>query len=302
MTQPSDIALRLLNDVVEEFARATRFPLAFGGYEHDGVVNVTALAGNQTQSLRGLQVVTDRGLGGRAMREKRPRMTADYSRSRLITHDYDSEVLAEQVQILLAMPVMIGDTVRAVLYGGSRGGHSPGTSFVQVGASVARDFAREIVFEDEVAKRLASRPVAAATRGVESDGTVLSQQYVLPNTLREELRGGHAELRRIAASCDDPELQQQLRALEQRLAKIGSFGGPDPRNNRGSHKPTVRLTPRELDVLAYAALGRTNAEIGVSLMLTESTVKSYLKAAMAKLGVSSRHAAVAEARRIGLIP
>ena len=46
----------------------------------------------------------------------------------------------------------------------------------------------------------------------------------------------------------------------------------------------------------------TNAQIAATLSLKEVTVKSYLQAAMAKLDASTRHAAVAKARRAGLLP
>jgi DNA-binding NarL/FixJ family response regulator len=64
----------------------------------------------------------------------------------------------------------------------------------------------------------------------------------------------------------------------------------------------VRLSPREVDVLSCAALGATNAEIAATLELKEGTVKSYLQSAMSKLDASTRHAAVATARRAGLLP
>jgi len=64
----------------------------------------------------------------------------------------------------------------------------------------------------------------------------------------------------------------------------------------------VTLSPRETDVLARVALGATNAEIASSLTLKEATVKSYLQSAMAKLDASTRHSAVAKARRVGLLP
>ena len=66
--------------------------------------------------------------------------------------------------------------------------------------------------------------------------------------------------------------------------------------------PTVRLSPRETDVLACAALGSTNAEIAAQLGLREGTIKAYLGTAMSKLDASTRHAAVTRARRAGLLP
>ncbi|MBQ3358573.1 MAG: response regulator transcription factor, partial [Microbacterium sp.] len=66
--------------------------------------------------------------------------------------------------------------------------------------------------------------------------------------------------------------------------------------------PVVRLSPRETDVLSCAALGATNAEIASQLGLREGTVKAYLGTAMSKLDASTRHSAVARARRAGLLP
>ncbi len=113
---------------------------------------------------------------------------------------------------------------------------------------------------------------------------------------REELRQTYAELRSIAAGVDDPLLRDRLARLEQRLAALSHSEIEPPLSL------DVRLSPREVDVLACAALGATNAEIAVTLDLREGTVKSYMQSAMAKLDASTRHAAVARARRAGLLP
>ena len=49
-----------------------------------------------------------------------------------------------------------------------------------------------------------------------------------------------------------------------------------------------KLTVRELQVLAFLILGKTNREIGKELHISESTVKSHLSFIFAKLGVSNR--------------
>lgn len=49
-----------------------------------------------------------------------------------------------------------------------------------------------------------------------------------------------------------------------------------------------RLTARELQIAELVALGRTNAEIGTELWITENSVKQALKRMFRKLEVSSR--------------
>jgi DNA-binding CsgD family transcriptional regulator len=61
----------------------------------------------------------------------------------------------------------------------------------------------------------------------------------------------------------------------------------------------IPLTARERDVLSWVAQGKTNAEIAQLLWLAPSTVRKHLENVYAKLGVSTRTAAVA--RFLGLI-
>src|SRR5690606_1521884 len=91
----------LVAQAVRELSARTRFPVAFGGLIEDGIVSVTSIVGNRTHSLEGLKVRPERGLGGRAMTELRPRMTNDYGASLHITHDYDGFVLGEGLRTLL---------------------------------------------------------------------------------------------------------------------------------------------------------------------------------------------------------
>jgi DNA-binding CsgD family transcriptional regulator len=55
-----------------------------------------------------------------------------------------------------------------------------------------------------------------------------------------------------------------------------------------------KLTPRELQIVELVALGRTNAEIGRELWITENSVKQALKRMFRKLEVSSRAELVAQ--------
>ena len=61
------------------------------------------------------------------------------------------------------------------------------------------------------------------------------------------------------------------------------------------------LSQRELEVLELVAAGSTNREAAARLFISEATVKTHLLHIYAKLGVSDRAAAVAEAYNRGLL-
>jgi len=64
---------------------------------------------------------------------------------------------------------------------------------------------------------------------------------------------------------------------------------------------TVRLTPRERDVLRLVADGRSDQEVAQALFIGQGTVRSHLTSIFGKLEVSSRTAAIAAARRLGIL-
>jgi DNA-binding NarL/FixJ family response regulator len=64
----------------------------------------------------------------------------------------------------------------------------------------------------------------------------------------------------------------------------------------------VDLSPREIQVLRLVARGRTNAEIGRELFISEATVKTHLLRTFSKLSVSDRTAAVTTALERGILP
>ena len=287
-----DHAQRILSDAVVEFARETRFDIAFGGLERAGSAVVTAVTGAEHGSIEGLLVRADHGLGGRALRERRPRIAANYVASRQISHEYDSYIVRERIVGLFAFPVLVDGAARAVLYGGTRGPSMPEGAFVRAAAGVARDLSRELRIEDEVARRIGARQHDA---GADPSNRLAA----LPPQTVETLRNVHAELRGALAEASLSRLRERLRDVERRLTGLTT-----PVRAAGAHAPArvpVRLSPRELDALAHVALGSTNAEIGQSLGLTENTVKSYLNSVMTKLDAKTRHAAVSRARELGLL-
>lgn len=282
MSAPSTLRddATLVSHAVAELARRTHFPVAFGGLEHDGAVHVSTIVGARTRSIEGLVVHASRGLGGRALVERRPRMTLDYRTSRSITHDYDRAILGEGISTLLAVPIVVTGRPRGIVYCGSWTPGPVGDLVSRPAFRAADMLATELRVRDEVDRRVAA---------------LLPSEPTLPAAAQEDLRESYAELRSIAASVMDPGLRDRIAAVERRLAGISAEGSPESGLD-------VTLSPRELDVLACCALGATNGEIAASLSLREGTVKSYLQSAMAKLDASTRHAAVAKARRAGLLP
>lgn len=65
--------------------------------------------------------------------------------------------------------------------------------------------------------------------------------------------------------------------------------------------PRPVLTDREAEVLQAVAQGSTNRQVATSLHVSEATVKTHLVHVFDKFGVTSRTAAVARARELGLV-
>ena len=271
----------LVAHAVDALTHRTSFPVAFGGLEHDGAVHVSAISGARTRNLEGLVVQAARGLGGRAFVERRPRLALDYRTAKTITHDYDRAILGEGIATLFAVPILVNGRTRGVLYCGSWAQAPVGETVARPAFGIADEIAAELRIRDEVQRRLAQIPIPSEASG-------------LAPAAREELRESYAELRAISAEVGDASLRVRLQQLERRLAALSS-----PHSDLDLD---VRLSPREVDVLACVALGATNAGVAETLGLKEVTIKSYLASAMAKLDVTTRHAAVAKARRAGLLP
>ena len=92
------------------------------------------------------------------------------------------------------------------------------------------------------------------------------------------------------------EAARALRAapLLAELTALGSTAAP-ARVHEGA------LTPRETEILALVAVGRTNGEIGKQLFISTKTVSVHVSNILAKLDAASRTEAAAVARRRGLI-
>ncbi|MFF9558802.1 LuxR C-terminal-related transcriptional regulator [Streptomyces albus] len=262
----------------------------FGGEIGDGALRLTEFVGTLTDSMRGLRVVPGRGLGGYVIARQRPYAVNDYVPATTITHDYDSPVRREGIRAIVAVPVTVQGGVRGVLYAASRDTAPLGDRTTAALMDTARRLAGEIAVRDEVDRRV---------RLLERAGSAPPP----PSPRLDALRDLHAELRGIAHEIEDTELRDRLRqACDRFLAAGAADGAEEAEDTDDPAAERPRLTPRELDVLSYVALGCTNAEAARHLSLEPETVKAYLRSATRKLGVHSRHHAVAAARRWGLLP
>ncbi len=73
--------------------------------------------------------------------------------------------------------------------------------------------------------------------------------------------------------------------------------------SRGEHLPIGQtLSPREREILALIAIGRTNEEIATTLSIRPKTVDHHCQRLMEKLDIHTRPGLVAYAKRIGLCP
>jgi DNA-binding CsgD family transcriptional regulator len=271
-----------VKDALTRVRRDTGLPVAFLGRVDGRVLRLSEFEGVRTQGLTGLEVVKGAGLGGRVVQEGRGATVEDYGEARGISHHYDVQVLGEGLRSMVAVPVTWEDRPRAVLYAATRSRLSLGERVRSVVEAVSRRLSIEFAVQDEVERRLAM--VEAA------DSRTATDPY-LSGPEREELRAVHAELRSLIPEIGDETIAARLEKACTRLA--GRPSSP----NAG---PT--LAPREIDVLALVALGCTNVETGRRLGLTAETVKGYLRNAMRRLDVATRHEAVVRARALGQLP
>ena len=271
-----DIAL--LDRAVRSLAGKSKFAVTFGGLTTEVGAPLSSFVGTIGRSIHGLIIEPREGLGGQAMATRHPAYAVEYQRTRSITRRYEPQVTAERIVSLVAIPVVVDNDVRAVLYGGHRTAVALGDIAMGAAMRVASALSWEMSVQDEVDRRLAVRE---------------SERFADPSAVVDagDLRRRFAELREIAQTITDPLIRARLDTLGDRL-----IGAPAGQSGPAS------LSPRERDALALVALGLRNAQVARRLGLEESTVKAYVSSAMRKLGAASRFEAVLKARAVGLLP
>lgn len=274
------------------FRTASGLDVAFGGAVRmdASALDITATCGARASSLKGLRILNGQGLGGKALQTLQPGAVDHYYSARGITHHYDAAVRQEQIQTVVALPIVVDRVPRMVIYLASRAQLGLGAVWFDGLRPLIRSLERQIMVDDEVRARLARLVPEIRLPQPKSIVSVAGLAD------RHELV---AELVDLAGAVTDPVVRRRLEGLVQRVAGT-SGAAPAPAPSAPS-VPAVHLAARELDVLAQVALGRSNREAADALGIVESTAKSYLKSATRKLGANNRVHAVRLAREAGLI-
>ncbi len=253
--------------------------IAAGGICDGGPqMTLTTLVGVRSDGLKFLDVRKGQGLGGKALALSRPVWVADYWTAKGITHHYDEPVRAEGLRAMVAVPFSLPGGLEGVLYASMRKAMAVGDRVLDRVVDVTRRLETDARVSAEVDRRLAE-----LVPGAGAD----------PGRRDQCLRDAHAELMLLR---DDVPAAQRDR-VDALLTRIAHAMSPDP-----AAPPPVRLTRRERDVLIQVATGASNAVVADRLGLTEATTKSYLQTASRKLDAGNRVEAVANARRLGLLP
>jgi DNA-binding CsgD family transcriptional regulator len=98
---------------------------------------------------------------------------------------------------------------------------------------------------------------------------------------------------------DDRDLTV-LDLIGRQLARLMRPKGRSSASSRAGG--SLGLTDRQAEILALAAIGRSNDEIGHDLSISPFTVRTHLEHAFDRLRVHSRAAAVAQAWELGILP
>jgi DNA-binding NarL/FixJ family response regulator len=100
----------------------------------------------------------------------------------------------------------------------------------------------------------------------------------------------------VTKPLDAGELLARVKRSLRRVSTQSTENGTEhPRQN------VAGLSPRERQILALLAEGRTQTQIATSLVISSKTVATHIQHILSKLGVNSRAQAVAIAFRRGLV-
>lgn len=299
----------LLERGLLEAQRRSGLPVAFGGLVEPGQRHfaITSLRGASTTSLANLRVYAGEGLGGVALAQQRPVQVLSYPRAKGITRRYEHAVAPERLQSILSVPVGLpGRSPLAVLYLATREELAIGDVVHDQLRPLVTRLAHDLQVAVDVDRRLSA---VRRDLGNRADPPAPAVPLVrAPQAQRPDVRG---ELADLMASTTDGDTRARLQDLLLRMdaatprPPAGARGGAalpavtSPVADGASPSP---LTRRETEVLVEVDRGASNLQVALALGLNEGTVKSYMKAVLAKLGVENRVQACRVARERGHLP
>jgi signal transduction histidine kinase len=239
-----------------------------------GIYETGGLAGTWSDSLAGLEVHANHGLGGRIIASEQPFTVDDYLQSPAISHQYDDAVRRESLVSMMAVPVTIAGHVAAVAYVGQReakvfGDRSMDVALEQVQQTEAK-FANALETENVAAVAVEAERNRAAQElhdsvgallfaieaGAKRLGEVASDSDVTDRAqeISTNAAAAGSALRQAIAGLVQPseiatlaELQADVRAVEQRSGIMARLILPlGPPNLDGHRAETLVAVCREL--------------------------------------------------------
>nr|WP_296774244.1 LuxR C-terminal-related transcriptional regulator [Rhodococcus sp. (in: high G+C Gram-positive bacteria)] len=251
--------------------KTTGVDLTFCGVPEANALRLSIFDGAVAGPLRGAALDAGHGLGGRVLVQQRSIALRDYVSAPTILHTYDSIIRAELLHAMVAAPVIVGRQVTSVVYAAARLPQNDLGRLFDAVTAEARALEQSLAVEAALAVRAADVDVSDARS--------------------HQLRAAYLELREIATTISDSQLQSRIRAAADKIVD----------ESPGPATAAVHLTAREHDVLELMANGNSNAAIAEQLGIGVYTVKGHVKNLMAKLGARNRFESVVHARRMNVL-
>jgi len=201
----------------EALRAAVGADVAFVGTgENPGSVVLRNLSGLRGDWLRGLEIGTGLGLGGKSLASLAPQWVSDYETARTITHDFDGPVRAEGLRGVIAVPLVHAGEVFGVAYASMR---QP-TSF----GDVAISRLLEVTDRAAAGLHLAQASQSQADVAVQTERRRLAAD--LHDSLGAMLFSIGAQVHDLREQCPDGgELVDRLARIETQVSEATSARG-----------------------------------------------------------------------------